>query len=507
MFPEKFRKTHNVTASANLNFVGCLAERLGPHSQLIDAATGLSVGPLGLRSRIAAYGAALQSKGLRQGDRVLIGCTLSLPSTLVYLGAIYAGLVAVPVDERTLTASMATLIESIGAKAVWTETRFSSEKVDGRSICCLYGDLTVQEGASFSPAHCAASDLAVLMATSGSTGVPRFVMASHGNLLANTEAIVRSQRLGQDERAMVVLPVSYCFGASLLHSHLYQGGSVVFDRRFMFPDKVLQAMIDLSCTTFAGVPTVYNVLLRRSNIRSLTFPALKRFLQAGGALAPEKISEFRSAFPEIDFYVMYGQTEATARISCLEPERLDDKRGSVGRPLGNLTVRIVDEEGSTVRAGQVGELLVAGPSIGSGYWNDLGETRRVFRDGWLHTGDLARQDEDGYLWIEGRKAAFLKIRGTRISLAEVEGRVAAIPGVYECGACAVAHPDAGDALLLLVVPDRGTHVDTDGIRRALPAHWTLDSIRLVSELPRTPAGKLARTALLEWVKNGHAAIG
>jgi long-chain acyl-CoA synthetase len=152
---------------------------------------------------------------------------------------------------------------------------------------------------------------------------------------------------------------------------------------------------------------------------------------------------------------MYGQTEATARISCMEPERWEEKPGSVGRPLDNLTVSIVDEQGNDLPAGQVGELLVKGPSICSGYLNDPEETRRVFCDGWLRTGDLARQDEEGYLWIEGRKGAFLKMRGTRVSLAEVEERVTAIPGVYECGACAVDHPEAGEALVLFIVPDQG----------------------------------------------------
>jgi acyl-CoA synthetase (AMP-forming)/AMP-acid ligase II len=506
-FPEKSQNPHNVATEMNWNFAGHLVERLGPNSELIDAAVGLSIGPAELHGRIAVCSAALQAAGLRQGDRLLIGCTLSLPSALVYLGAIYAGLVAVPVDERTLTTSAAALIETTGAKAVWTESPLAWGNGDSLPVRVLHGELEAQEGPLHSSAWCSASDLAALMATSGSTGIPRFVMVSHGNLLANTEAIVRSQRLGHNERAMVILPVNYCFGASLLHTHLYQGGSVVFDRRFMFPDKVLQSIADFACTTFAGVPTVYNVLLRRSNIRRMDFPNLKRFLQAGGALAPDKVSEMRAAFPKIDFYVMYGQTEATARISCLEPEQWEAKRGSAGRPLDNLTVSIVDESGRAVLSGQVGELLVTGPSICSGYWNDREETSRVFYDGWLHTGDFARQDEDGFLWIEGRKAAFLKIRGTRISLAEVEGRVAAMPGVYECGACAVAHPEAGDALLLLVVPDHGMSIDTEGIRRSLPAHWTLDSIRLVSELPKTPAGKLARPALAEWARSGHAAIG
>jgi acyl-coenzyme A synthetase/AMP-(fatty) acid ligase len=414
--------------------------------------------------------------------------------------------VAVPVEDRQITASAATLVETTGAKAVWTEAGPRGGGAKKESFLCLHGDLAKEMPKSMPPAACLASDLAVLMATSGTTGAPRFVMVNHGNLIANTEAIIRSQRLASDERAMLVLPVSYVFGASVMHTHLYHGGGVVFDRRFMFPDKVLQAISQFNCTTFAGVPTVYNVLLRRSNIRRIAMPYLRRFLQAGGALARERISEMRTSFPLTEFYVMYGQTEATARISCMEPERWAEKPGSVGRPLDNLMVSIVDEQGNALHAGQVGELLVKGPSICSGYLNDPEETRRIFCDGWLRTGDLARQDEEGYLWIEGRTQAFVKMRGIRVSLTEVEERATAIPGVYECAACAVDHPEVGEAVILFVVPDQKTRIGLEEIHRHLPAHWTLDSIRWISELPRTSTGKIVRSSLSSLVKEHHAAI-
>lgn len=482
-------------ATPERNFAGRLVKRLGPCSYLIDAATGVTICPEDLPRLIAAYGVSLRSAGLKEGDRVLIGCTLSPASALTYLGAIYAGLVAVPVEDRTVAAKAAMLVEATGAKAVWTETGCGAAGFDSESIVRLQGDLAKDFPATMEPLARADSDLAALMATSGSTGVPRFVMVSHGNLIANTEAIIRSQRLASDERAMLVLPLSYCFGASVMHTHLYQGGGVVFDRRFMFPDKVLRAVAQLGCTTFAGVPTVYNVLLRRSNIRQIARPFLRRFLQAGGALPSHSIREMRASFPTTDFYVMYGQTEATARISCMEPERWEDKQGSVGRPLDNLLVRIVDEEGNDLPAGQIGELLVKGPSVCSGYLNDSEETRRAFSDGWLRTRDLARQDEEGYLWIEGRKDSFLKIRGIRVSFPEVEARVTAIPGVYECVARAVSHPEAGEALVLFIVPDQGAKIGMDEVRRHLPAHWAIDSIRLVPELPRTSTGKIALSSL------------
>jgi acyl-CoA synthetase (AMP-forming)/AMP-acid ligase II len=322
-------------------------------------------------------------------------------------------------------------------------------------------------------------------------------MVSHANLTANTEAIVRSQKLLTDERAMLILPMSYCFGASVFHSHLYQGGGVVFDSRFMFPDKVLHAINRYQCTTFAGVPTVYNILLRRSNLRSIHMPGLRRFLQAGGPLAPQRVAEMRDTVPTAQFYVMYGQTEATARIACLDPAHLDAKLGSAGRPLDNLTVRIVDEGGRDLPTGQTGEIIVSGPSITLGYLDEPEESGRVFQDGCLRTGDLGHLDADGYLWIDGRKANFLKIRGVRVSIAEVETRVASLPGVSECAASAVPHPEAGEALALYIVPDQDASGLVDKVRRSLPTYWTCESINIVSQIPKTARGKVARGALLK----------
>jgi acyl-CoA synthetase (AMP-forming)/AMP-acid ligase II len=483
-----------VTANVDSNFAAQLVKRLGPQSFLIDAAIGRTISPQDLSRLIPAYGASLLSSGLQKGDRVLIGCTLSLTSALVYLGAMYAGLVAVPVEDRAVRASGTTLLEATGAKAVWTEAGLRGRSF-GRNFIRLEGEFFSKTGETLPPAACEISDVTALMATSGSTREPRFVMVTHGNLIANTEAIVRSQQLTSDDRAMLVLPLSYCFGASVLHSHLYQGGAVVLDRRFMFPSKVLTAVAQYGCTTFAGVPTVYNVLLRRSNIRGIAIPSLRRFLQAGGNLPSQRVLEMQAVFPTVKFYVMYGQTEATARISCMDPDRWEEKQGSVGVPLDNLEVRIIDENGADLQAGKIGELLVKGPSVCAGYLNAPEETRRVYSDGWLRTGDLARRDEDGYLWIEGRKASFLKVRGMRVSLSDVEATVMAIPGIYECAARAVDHPEAGEAIVLFIVRDQETKTSEEDVRRHLPAHWPIDSIHAVPSLPKTSTGKIALSPL------------
>jgi acyl-CoA synthetase (AMP-forming)/AMP-acid ligase II len=475
------------------NFSGRLVKRLGSHSCLIDAATGETILSSELREHIITFGANLLSSGLRYRDRILIGCALSPSSSIAYLGAMYAGLVPVPMEEGALVASISSLLKGTGATAVWTEKDRRLDEAAGAAALILHGLPAKRITGAMPPAPCEGNDLAVLVATSGSTGIPRFVMVSHGNLAANTEAIVRSQNLSFDERAMLVLPLSYCFGASVLHSHLYQGGGVVFDRRFMFPDKVLHAINRFGCTTFAGVPTVYNILLRRSNIRSIAMPTLRRFLQAGGPLAPQRVAEMRAAIPGPGFYVMYGQTEATARISCLDPEHLEEKLGSVGRPLDNLTVRIVDEDGQDVGAEEPGEIMVQGPSISLGYFNEPEQSLRVFDHGWLRTGDMGHLDADGYLWIDGRKGAFIKMRGVRVSFAEIEARVAAVPGVYECAAAAVPHTEVGEALALYVVQENGAEDVIDRVRQSLSLTWTCETIQIVSEIPKTARGKVLRT--------------
>ena len=478
-----------------MNFAGRLVQRLGKNSHLIDAATGETLPAADVPGLIVGAAASLLSAGLRPGDAVLIGCGLTPASSLTYLGAMYAGLVPIPLEDRAIAAFGEALCLKTKARVVWTEKELSSPWPEQIGVRRLTGRLAACPVTSLPPAARNGNDLATLMPTSGSTGQPRLVRVMHVNLIANTEAIIRSQGLDDRDRAMLILPVNYCFGASVLHTHLYQGGGVVFDSRFMFPDKVLHAINLHGCTTFAGVPTVYNILLGRSGIRSIPLPGLRRFLQAGGALAPQHIQTLRAIVPTAQVFVMYGQTEATARISCLPPARLEDKLGSAGVLLDNLTMRLVDKSGQEVAPGETGEIWVRGPSVCDGYFGEPEETARKFGGGWLKTGDLGSFDADGYLWIKGRQGEFMKIRGVRLSFAEVEAHVAGLPGVCECAAVSVPHPEAGEALTLFVVPANGAADLAERVRRALPPHWTCAAVTLVAELPKTSNGKIARFQL------------
>ncbi|MGC1727981.1 MAG: AMP-binding protein [Steroidobacteraceae bacterium] len=482
-----------MSGSTDSNFAARLLERAAGRSALIDAPSGQSVAPADLAGVVAGFASGFLAAGLQVTDRVVIVCDLSSTSALAYLGAMYAGLVPVPVPESTWATCGEATVKKARATAVWMPVGRAGGSVDRHQVRHLTGRLS-GPGAAL-PAARREDDLAVLMPTSGSTGEPRMVMVTHGNLIANTEAIVRSQGLGQDERAMLILPVSYCFGASVLHTHLYQGGGVVFDSRFMFPDKVLRAISEYGCTTFAGVPTAYNILLRRSNLKTIPLKSLRRFLQAGGPLAAERVHEMRRIVPDVDFFAMYGQTEATSRISCLPPARLRDKCGSAGLPLDNVRIRVVAACGRDAEPGEPGVIWAAGKSICRGYLDDPDASAEKFRGGWLVTGDLGYRDPEGFLWVLGRSGEFIKMRGIRVSFAEVEARIAALPGVHECAAAAVPHAEAGEALALYVVAADGAQGIDGTIRRHLPRQWVCDSVNLVAALPKTAHGKLARALL------------
>src|SRR5262249_13527463 len=217
-----------VSKSEKWNFAGQLVRRLGQNSHLTDAATGETLRGRDVVNSIVCFAVGFSSAGLQTGDRLLISCGHDPASTLAYLGAIYGGLVPVLIEDRALPQLGESMLAKAKAKAVWTATGLRRGWAPNNGVLQPKGNFSTRAAQSLGPAPCEEDDLAALMPTSGSTGVPRLVMVSHRNLIANTEAIVRSQHLGMDESAMLIMPVSYCFGASVVHSHLYQGGGVVF---------------------------------------------------------------------------------------------------------------------------------------------------------------------------------------------------------------------------------------------------------------------------------------
>jgi long-chain acyl-CoA synthetase len=327
------------------------------------------------------------------------------------------------------------------------------------------------------------------------------VMVSHRNIECNTRDIVRYMGLTSSDRAMVVLPFNYCFGLSLLHSHLTVGGSLVLNNQFMYPEKVLEEMVARECTGLAGVPSTYQILLRKSRFTQMRFPALRWLQQAGGRLENPFIKEIIEAFPSVKYYLMYGQTEATARLSYLPPDRLADKLGSVGTGLPSTQLQVLREDGTPVVPGsdQVGEIVASGPNITLGYWHDPEETARYFRNGRLYTGDLARVDADGFIYIVERDREMIKSGGNRVSAREVEKTIAEMPAVVEVAVIGVSHDLLGEAIkaFVVTVPEAGLGAEEviERCRRRLPLFKCPESVEFLPALPHNGSGKVIKARL------------
>jgi acyl-CoA synthetase (AMP-forming)/AMP-acid ligase II len=464
-----------------------------------------------LRDSAHHIACVLLDRGHVKGERIGLFSENSAFFVAAYLGIIRAGLVAVPLQTELLPEA----IERIALDSAMTEILAPSRLAKRtRSLKAAVQVLTEDEIESLPPSAVTLSpdieprnDLAALMFTSGSTGTPKGVMITHRNIECNTRDIIGYMNLTCTDRAMVVLPFHYCFGLSLLHTHLMAGGSVVLNNAFkLFPEQTLEELQEKECTGFAGVPSTYQILLRKTRFRQLSFPRLRWFQQAGGKLPDTCIQELLDSFPPVRFFSMYGQTEGTARLSYLPPESLGDKLGSIGKGLPSTKLEVLKPDGLPVVPGseETGEIVAAGDNIAAGYWNDPAETAAFFKNGKLHTGDLARVDRDGFIFFVERERDMIKPGGNRVSAREVEETVAEIPDVVEVAVVGRPHELLGESIWAYVVLRPGAEIGSEGIerhcRKRLPLFKVPNEIRLLKFLPHNSAGKVLKPKLREMAR-------
>lgn len=466
-----------------------------------------------LREQAFKVAANLNQQGLNPGDRVLLLGESSLFWVQAYLGIALAGGVsvpqAVPANHEFLRSvvqatqpRMAFIqakwlrrldLESLGCEVIFSEARPPRLETEARFMTTA----EMETPPAFEAWEGQADDLAAIMFTSGSTATPRGVMVSHGNIVANTEDIIASLDIGPDDRMMAVLPFYYCFGTSLLHTHLMAGASLVVDNRFLFPEKVLQNLIESRCTSLAGVPSTYQILLRRSNLKTMEFPNLVKIQQAGGKLAQLFIDELEEALPQAQVFIMYGQTEATARLSCISPEERHAHPGSIGRGLARTRLSVLDENDQPVQPGVVGEIVATGPNITLGYWNNSEATTKVFSGG-LHTGDLATVDDSGYIKIVDRARDFLKCGGKRVSAKQIEETLLAFDGMTEVAVVGVQDMVLGEAVYLFAVHPDGESCAEElkkFCEKELDRTLLPKGVEFLDGLPQNNSGKPDKLAL------------
>ena len=460
----------------------------------------------------------LRNAGFTRGERVAILLENSPEYVIACFGALMAGGVAVPLGEQITGRRLASILNDC-RPAVLVAPNLLIESIveipEMRNVRSVIAAERMCEGIGSTGGPCGAgpseSDLALLLYTSGTTGEPKGVMLTHRNLTANAGSIVEYLGLSDSDKVMVVLPFHYSYGNSLLTTHLMVGGSLVLENRFVFPNLVLDKIREEQVTGFAGVPSTFAILLNRSNLRKSAFPSLRYVTQAGGAMSPKLARDLREALPGTEVYIMYGQTEAVARLTYLDPSELIRKAGSIGKAIPRVRITLRKQDGDFAPPGEVGEIVAEGENVMAGYWNNPDDTKAVLKDGRLHTGDLARADEEGFLYIVGRRSEMIKTGGHRVSPKEIEEVISGMPGVHETAVVGVPDEMLGQAIRAFVVREPGGSVSMKDVlkhcSKNLEPFLVPHEVVFLDELPKSPTGKVDRAGLKRWEPQQRTSVG
>ena len=465
----------------------------------------------GLREASSRFARRLGSHGIAPGDRVALVLHNSIEAAIAWYGTWRAGAIVVPLNAQARERDFTPWLRHCGARLLVHGDGLE----DAARAAAEVGVDTWVPVASDDPAEASGTDdgndatseppsmpqaeaLAAILYTSGTTGAPKGVALSHRNLAANTASILDYLRLDADDSTVSALPFYYAYGASVLHTHLAVGARVVLEDNVVFPHLLTEALARERATGFSGVPSTFALLLDRGQLDQHDLSSLRYLTQAGGAMAPMLATRVRAALPQARLFVMYGQTEASARLTWLPPERLDDKLGSAGVPIAGVELQVRREDGGEADIDEPGEVWARGDNVMTGYWNAPEATAATLVDGWLRTGDLGHRDGDGFLWLAGRRSDMIKTGAHRVHPQDVEEVIAELPGVREVAVSGVDDPLLGQVVAAFVVRDGAAPTELAvkaHCRQRLAGYKIPKQVAFVAELPKTASGKIRRAAL------------
>jgi len=463
-----------------------------------------------------AVRAFLAEEGIKRSERVALLLRNSPEYIAVYYGILAAGGVVVALNTQAKARDITNWIRHAEAKWLFSDhdhpelVQISRVAKDVKIIAVGTGrELSqgyiswekVLEARSASPAaSLVANDLASIIYTSGTTGEPKGVTLTHGNFSSNIDAILEYLKLAPGDSIVNVLPFYYSYGNSVLHTHLSSGGLLILENNLVYPHKVVQRIADEKATGFSGVPSTFALLLSRVNLSEYDLSNLRYITQAGGPMAPSLAEQLLRELPDTRLFVMYGQTEATARLSYLPPEKMPEAKGSVGVPIPGVTIQIRDRAGKLVSKGVTGEIYARGKNIMQGYWRDPAKTAEVLTDGWLHTGDLGHFDDKGYLYIDGRSSDMIKAGANRISPKEIEEVIQELEQIQEVAVIGVPDRLLGEVIKAYIVCRPGQALDRKKVqlhcKKNLAIYKIPKIIEFIDELPKTSSGKVKRYKLM-----------
>lgn len=493
---QKFDLIHSLLQQSALSYPDKIS--------LIQGAERISYGELAERAeRISQW---LLHRGLNPGDRVAILTDQACEYVAAYFGIMAAAGIVVGLNTQTSDHALSQVLADSGSSIVLSHGKFQQYgSVIKAQASVLHFETNIRslwengEGFEHPLPQMNSEDIAQIIYTSGTTGVPKGVMLRHRNLIANTQSTIEYLRLSEHDKIMAVLPFFYSYGNSILLTHIAVGGTLVVNQSFLYPNVILDQMAAEEVTGFSGVPSSFAILLNRSAVRDYTFPKLRYLTQAGASMSPILAGKLSTVFPNVDIFIMYGQTEASPRLSFLEPARIVDKAGSIGKAIPGVTLEVCRPDGFPATVDEVGEIVATGENVMAGYWQQPHETAKVLKAGKLWTGDLARIDKDGFIFIESRKSDMIKSGAHRIGPQEIEDAIMELECVHEVAV--VGHEDEilGEKIVAFIVLKDGYDLSekelTHYCRRRLPAFKVPHKFIFQSELPKTSMGKIQKTVL------------
>ena len=400
-----------------------------------------------------------------------------------YFSFLTGRIVPLMLDSTINGALLAGLIKTYKPQYLWLPDHRADEFLPAKTVFSGYRySLVKLETNEGFPLH---DDLAMLLATSGSTGSPKFVRISYENIVANAESIAGYLAIGENERPVTTLPMSYSYGLSVINSHILMGATILLTSKTLLEKDFWRFAEEQQASSVSGVPYMYKIL-KRINFKLMSLPSLTTLTQAGGRLSSELVHEFATCCADSGkkFFVMYGQTEATARMAYLPARYALLKPESIGNAIPGGCFSLVDEHGTEIEEHDtMGELVYKGRNVSMGYANGYDDLMKGDENhGVLFTGDLAKRDSDHFYYIVGRNQRFIKIFGNRVSLDETEILLEKI--VPEC-ACT-----GQDDHLVIYITDMNRMAEVKKyISAVTEIHPTAVSVRHCVEIPRNEAGK------------------
>lgn len=473
-----------------------------------------------LSSRLAA---TLAANGVARNDRVLVFMDNGWEAAVSIFAVLKAGATFSQINPSTKADKLGFIIENCRPSAVLTTGRLAVVAEEAGQAAGWSGFVVATSGPRPLPTGVIPFDdalagdaeavghggidvdLAMLIYTSGSTGRPKGVMMTHRNIEAAATSITTYVENRADDIILCVLPLAFDYGLYQLLMAVKMGATLVLEKSFAFPHAIFDLIRREGVTGFPLVPTMAALMLQMRELEPGFLPSVKYLTNTAAALPAEHIATLRALFPGARLYSMYGLTECK-RCTYLPPEQLDHRPGSVGIAIPNTEAFVVDDDGKPVAPNVPGELVIRGPHVMQGYWENEEATRKMLRRGanpWekvLYTGDLFRMDEEGYLYFLGRKDDIIKTRGEKVAPKEVEIVLHACPGIAEAVVFGVPDEVLGHAIGAMVVRSDPDLTERDVIRHCakyLEDFMVPKVVEFRQELPKTDTGKVSRRLAAE----------